>query len=62
MNYVIYSIKDKVVRHKTHSRATALYTLEIYNKQRGELSFAMMDKATYERNYGNEQMVLREKR
>ena len=52
MSYYVYSIMTKKIVHKAHSRNVAIHVLEIYNKKRGELGFAMMDKETYIKNYG----------
>lgn len=53
MDYYIYSIKTKRIVHKASSKNVAIHVLSTYNKKRGELGFAMMDRETYERNYGN---------
>jgi hypothetical protein len=59
MTYYVYSVMTKKIVHRCSGKNVAFHVLSTYNKQRGELSFAVMDKETYEQNYGNE-MVLRE--
>ena len=59
MTYYVHSVRTKKIYNESHSKVVALNVLERYNKTRGELGFAMMDKETYERNYGK--VVLREK-
>ena len=59
MTYYVYSVRTKKIYNKNNSKNVALHVLNTYNKTRGEFGFAMMDKETYERNYGK--VVLREK-
>lgn len=51
MTYYVYSIHTKRIVNKNSSKNVAIHVLNTYNKTRGELGFAMMDKETYERNY-----------
>lgn len=54
MTYYVYSIHTKRIVNKSNSKNVALNVLRRYNQTRGELGFAMMDKETYVRNYGND--------
>lgn len=54
MTYYVYSIHTKRIVNKNSSRNVAIHVLNTYNKKRGELGFAMMDKETYMRNYEQE--------
>lgn len=50
--FYVYEIRSKFIKHKAHSRNVAIHVLETYNSKREELWCVMMDKETYERNYG----------
>lgn len=52
MTYYVYSVRTKKIYNTSHSKAVALSVLDRYNKTRGEFGFAMMDKETYDKNYG----------
>lgn len=56
MTYYVYSVRTKKVYHKASSKNVAITVLNNYNKTRGEFGFAMMDKETYEKNYGSNEI------
>jgi len=52
LTYYVYSVRTKKIYNKSSSKNVAIHVLITHNKTRGEFGFAMMDKETYDKNYG----------